>query len=430
MAEAGVWHQQGAAGLRHEALKMAKRKRAPRSATPQAPEAATELTQLQAEVAQLQAELQEARAHSAQQEATNRRLQLRLQALEPPRPGDGVSTPPQSTSADGSATAQSQVRDIFVQELLRSQQADGPSAGPANSWVPAFVGSFIENMKISLSHFTAKGLSKEEEAKLNSEQRQAYIKEKAEEAEQLQRIADEAADAARERRVSRRRRESLAVNESAEWELRISHSVFAGSSMEKGRVNTRMDREDMLAARDMFQRLVDDATCRKWLEDPHVLWHGCPLRFQDMRLTDGHPCLLPGDDDRIWASCGPLGAQSMFVHVAKEKKIWSEDRGISHSECVTAVGIGIRHNSWKTFTRAGVGIQNSEQYIYVRTPETTAALLLPGAIILEATRTSVTIIHDATAGAKITAEPTDAAAEPPAIGVLCQNAKNELFGRV
>ena len=69
-AEAGVRRQQGAAGLRHEALKMAKRKRALRSATPQAPEAATELTQLQAEVAQLRAELQEARAHSAQQEAT------------------------------------------------------------------------------------------------------------------------------------------------------------------------------------------------------------------------------------------------------------------------------------------------------------------------------------------------------------------------
>jgi capsule polysaccharide export protein KpsE/RkpR len=112
---------------------MTKRKRALRSNTPQAPEAATELAQLQAEVAQLQAELQEARAHSAQQEATIQRLQLRLQALEPPRPGDAVSTPPQSTSADGSATAQSRVRDIFVQELLRSQQADSPSAGPANS---------------------------------------------------------------------------------------------------------------------------------------------------------------------------------------------------------------------------------------------------------------------------------------------------------
>eukprot|EP01049_Picozoa_sp_SAG25_P000505 SAG25_NODE_18_length_24130_cov_1260.109608_7_plen_309_part_00 len=148
---------------------MTKRKRALRSNTPQAPEAATELAQLQAEVAQLQAELQEARAHSAQQEATVQRLQLRLQALEPPRPGDAVSTPPQSTSADGSATAQSRVRDIFVQELLRSQQADSPSAGPANSWVPAVVGSFIEKMKISISHFTAKGLSPEEEAKLNSE---------------------------------------------------------------------------------------------------------------------------------------------------------------------------------------------------------------------------------------------------------------------
>ena len=123
-----------------------------------------------------------------------------------------------------------------------------------------------------MSYFTAKALSAEEEDKLDSEQKQAYVNEKAEEVERLQRIADEATDAARRGRVSRQRRESLPVSESAEWALKISRSVFAGSSTDRERLNRRMDQEDMCTARDMFEQLVNDAWCRKWLGDPqHII---------------------------------------------------------------------------------------------------------------------------------------------------------------
>ena len=231
----------------------------------------------------------------------------------PPRLG-GVSAPPQSQQNVSTWQGKPAYRDSFVEELLGVQSSE-PSEPRQSSWVPAFVESFIENMKTSMSYFTAKALSAEEEDKLDSEQKQAYVNEKAEEVERLQRIADEATDAARRGRVSRQRRESLPVSESAEWALKISRSVFAGSSTDRERLNRRMDQEDMCTARDMFEQLVNDAWCQKWLGDPHVLWHGCPLPFNEMSLTDGHPCLLPGEDHRIWASAGPLGAQSMFVHV-------------------------------------------------------------------------------------------------------------------
>ena len=236
-----------------------------------------------------------------------------------------------------------------------------------------------------MSYFTAKALSAEEEDKLDSEQKQAYVNEKAEEVERLQRIADEATDAARRGRVSRQRRESLPVSESAEWALKISRSVFAGSSTDRERLNRRMDQEDMCTARDMFEQLVNDAWCRKWLGDPHVLWHGCPLPFNEMSLTDGHPCLLPGEDHRIWASAGPLGAQSMFVHVQKEKTVRTEHQFRTDAcvECVTAVGIPLLHSSWTTFHRSNVGTPVSEQFIYVSTATAVPPILLSGAIILE-----------------------------------------------
>ena len=164
-------------------------------------------------------------------------------------------------------------------------------------------------------------------------------------------------------RLSVKRRRSLLPTRANFWKEMINRSIFSGTQGDQ--TNLKADEEHVALAREQFLSAAENDRVHSFFEDSHMVWHCYPGPVDAMSRTEnGLFCLLPGEDGRLWASAGPLGALSALKHVQSTKR-----GNLSQIEVLTLAGLSVLSGQHFSFRCAnGGGSSAARDFLYVSRP--------------------------------------------------------------